>query len=143
MYAAAGECGTAVKFVGLNTFRNNSARYVGGAVFVSVYPTGGAVRWSQSCFRRNGTQMYANNSVATHGWGPSSTTTILGEFESSLSDSHEPFCMLNRHCKLTLPRPTAAPTATSSAHFLTLQFLFAAELHVVPGPSSTNYHDLG
>ena len=31
--------------------------------------------------------------------------------------------MLNHQRELTLPRPTAAPTATSSAYFLTLQFL--------------------
>ena len=48
--------------------------------------------------------------------GPSSTTTILGKFPSSLPDSNEPFCMLNRHRELPLPRLPAAPTATSSAY---------------------------
>ena len=32
--------------------------------------------------------------------------------------------MLNRQRELTLPRPTAAPTATSSAYILTLQLLW-------------------
>ena len=32
--------------------------------------------------------------------------------------------MLNRRRELTLPRPTAAPTATSSVYLLTLQFLW-------------------
>ena len=37
-------------------------------------------------------------------WGP--------KLPSPPQDSNEPFCMLNRHRGLTLPRPTAAPTAT-------------------------------
>ena len=36
--------------------------------------------------------------------------------EAAVPDSNEPFCMLNRQHELTLPRLTAAPTATSSAH---------------------------
>ena len=36
--------------------------------------------------------------------------------QAPLPDSNEPFCMLNRHRELTLPRLTAAPTVTSSAH---------------------------
>ena len=35
---------------------------------------------------------------------------------SSLRTSTETFCMLNRQRELTLRRPTAAPTATSSAY---------------------------
>ena len=38
-------------------------------------------------------------------------------FTSSLPDSNEILCMLNRQRELTLPRPTAAPTATSSTGF--------------------------
>ena len=51
-------------------------------------------------------------------------TTILGYFSSSLPDSNEPLCVLNRQRELALPRLTAAPTATSSAYILTLQFLW-------------------
>ena len=36
-------------------------------------------------------------------------------FQASLPDSNETLRMLNRHRELTLPRPTAAPTVTSSA----------------------------
>ena len=41
----------------------------------------------------------------------------LGRISSSLTDSNEPFCMLNRQREVTLPRFTVAPTATSSAYF--------------------------
>ena len=40
----------------------------------------------------------------------------LGLFSSSLQNSNETFCMLNRQRELTLPRLTAAPTATSCAY---------------------------
>ena len=36
-------------------------------------------------------------------------------FKSPLPNSHETLCMLTRQRELTLPRPTAAPTATSCA----------------------------
>ena len=52
-----------------------------------------------------------------HPFGPSSTTTILGEFRSPLPDSNEPLRMLNRQREVTLPRLTAAFTATSYAYF--------------------------
>ena len=45
-------------------------------------------------------------------------------FQVSLPDSNEPLCMLNHQRELTLPRLTAAPTATSSAYLLTLPFLW-------------------
>ena len=56
--------------------------------------------------------------VASHGGqftkaaGPSSTTRILGYFPKALPASNETCCMLNHQRRLTLPRPTAAPTAT-------------------------------
>ena len=37
-------------------------------------------------------------------------------FQAPSTDSNEPLCMLNHQRGLTLPRPTAAHTATSSAH---------------------------
>ena len=37
--------------------------------------------------------------------------------QASLPNSNEPLCMLNRLRELILRRPTAAPTATSSAYF--------------------------
>ena len=40
------------------------------------------------------------------------TTRILGYFSGALPDSNETCCMLNHQRRLTLPRPTAAPTAT-------------------------------
>ena len=41
---------------------------------------------------------------------------IMGSFSSSLPNSKQTFCMLNRHRELTLLRPpTATPAATSSA----------------------------
>ena len=40
----------------------------------------------------------------------------LGMFSSSLPDSNETLCMSNRQRELTLPRATAAPTATSSTY---------------------------
>ena len=48
--------------------------------------------------------------------GPSSTTTILGEFPSPFPDSNEPFCMLKHQRELTLSHPTVAPTATGSTY---------------------------
>ena len=48
--------------------------------------------------------------------GPSSTTTILGRFPPKPpSETRMRHCMLNRQRELTLPHPTAAPTANSSA----------------------------
>ena len=47
-----------------------------------------------------------------HPLGPSSTTRILGYFSGGLPDSNEICCMLNHQRRLTLSRPTAAPTAT-------------------------------
>ena len=38
-------------------------------------------------------------------------------FQASLPDSNETLCTLNRQRELTLPRLTAAPTATKSAWF--------------------------
>ena len=41
----------------------------------------------------------------------------LAQFSSSsLPDSNETFCVLEPSARLTLPRPTAAPTAASSSH---------------------------
>ena len=54
--------------------------------------------------------------LADSSLGSSSTTTILGYCSSSLPDSNEPLCVLNRQRELALPRLTAAPTATSSAY---------------------------
>ena len=51
---------------------------------------------------------------STDAGGPSSTTTILGRFQVSLPKT---LCMLNRQRERTLPRPTVAPTATSSTYF--------------------------
>ena len=49
--------------------------------------------------------------------GPSSTIhSILGSFSRALPNSNDEFCVLNRQRGLTLARPTAAPTATSSSH---------------------------
>ena len=45
-------------------------------------------------------------------------TTTLGEFPSPFPDSNDPFCTVKNHQReRTLPRLTAAPTATSSAYF--------------------------
>ena len=46
---------------------------------------------------------------------PALLRTILGRFSSPLPKSNQTFCMLNRQRGLTLLRPTATPTATSSA----------------------------
>ena len=40
--------------------------------------------------------------------------------------------MLNRQREVALPRPTAAPTATSSAYLLTLQFLWGQAFESAP-----------
>ena len=45
------------------------------------------------------------------------TTTILGRVQVSLPNSDETPCVLDRQRELTLPRPTAAPTVTSSTCF--------------------------
>ena len=52
------------------------------------------------------------------------TTTILGCFARAPPDSNVTLCVLTRQRWLTLPRPTAAPTAASSAPFNT-RFLAA------------------
>ena len=49
---------------------------------------------------------------------------FVGELSTALSDSNATFCVLNYRRRLTQPRPTAAPTATSCAYLLTLQFLW-------------------
>ena len=48
--------------------------------------------------------------------GPSGTYKDLGQFPRSLPNPNETFCVLNGQRGLTRPRPTAAPTATSSPH---------------------------
>ena len=50
-------------------------------------------------------------------------------FPSSLPDSNEPLGVLNRQCELTLPRPTAAPTATQLRVCLTLHYLWRQARH--------------
>ena len=44
------------------------------------------------------------------------TTTILGSFQGPSQISNETLCVLNHRRRLTLPRLTAAPTATSSTY---------------------------
>ena len=56
--------------------------------------------------------------------GPSSTR-ILGYFSVALSYSNETVCVLNHQRRLTLPRPTATPTAAQLIVFL--HFIFCVD----------------
>ncbi len=49
---------------------------------------------------------------------------ILGYFSGALPDSNEICCVLNHQRRLTLPHPTAAPTATQLRVCLTLHYLW-------------------
>ena len=60
---------------------------------------------------------------AAHGAGPSGITSILGYFSRTLLDSNEICCMLNHQRRLTLLRPSAAPTATQLRVVVTLHVL--------------------
>ena len=52
----------------------------------------------------------------------------MGCFAGALPDSNETVCVLNHQRRPTLPRPTAAPTATRLRQLLTLPVLWRQAL---------------
>ena len=89
-----------------------------GAVLAAAHAPRPAKTWDASIQRYRDMLVDNNHRAATRqDVGPSSQYYELrATFQAPSPDSDEPFCMLNHQREPTLPRPTAAPTATSSAY---------------------------